>query len=178
VTLLYERGVFGQSTFTALILVALVSTAITAPLSKLAQWYFGDAATQTREEQKVEVSVPTVPDLPKAEQAGEVVGQRAKVEGASLDFEHAIGKVAVTNPDVVIGRHKEDAIRVNDVRVSRGHARLQKLGDGTYEITNLTATRSEPNPITVNGVEKEKSVLHDGDLVSLNGVNFKFRNAA
>lgn len=178
VTLLYERGVFGQSTFTALILVALVSTAITAPLSKLAQWYFGDAATQTREEEKVEVSVPTVPDLPKDEQAGAVVGARAKVEGASLEFEHAIGKVAVNNPDVVIGRHKDDGIRVNDVRVSRGHARLQKLGDGTYEITNLTATRSEPNPITVNGVEKEKAVLHDGDEVSLNGVNFKFRNAA
>ncbi|HRF10383.1 MAG TPA: cation:proton antiporter [Xanthobacteraceae bacterium] len=178
VTLLYERGVFGQSTFTALILVALVSTAITAPLSKLAQWYFGEAATQTREQEKVEVSVPTVPDLPQSEQAGEVVGDRAKVEGASLDFEHSIGKVAVSSPDVVIGRHKDDGIRVNDVRVSRGHARLQKLGDGTYEITNLTATRNEPNPITINGVEKEKAILHNGDLVSLNGVNFKFRNAA
>ena len=178
VTLLYERGVFGQSTFTALILVALVSTAITAPLSKLAHWYFGDAATQTREEEKVDVSVPVAPDLPKAEQAGEVVGARAKVEGASLDFEHAIGKVAVTNPDVVIGRHKDDGIRVNDVRVSRGHARLKQAGDGAYEITNLTATRSEPNPITVNGVEQERAILRDGDLVSLNGVKFTFRNAA
>jgi Kef-type K+ transport system membrane component KefB len=178
VTLLYERGVFGQSTFTALILVALVSTAITAPLSKLAEWYFGEAATKTREREKIDVSVPAVPDLPQAEQAGEVVSARAKVEGASLDFEHAIGKVAVTSPDVVIGRHKDDGIRVNDVRVSRGHARLKQLGDGTYEITNLTATRSEPNPITVNGVEKEKSVLKNGDTVSLNGVNFKFRNAA
>lgn len=178
VTLLYERGVFGQSTFTALILVALVSTAITAPLAKLAQWYYGEAATQTREQEKVDVSVPTVPDLPKSEQAGEVVAQRAKVEGAALDFEHAIGKVAVTSPDVVIGRHKDDGIRVNDVRVSRGHARLQQLGDGTYEITNLTATRSEPNPVTVNGVEQERTILHDGDVVSLNGVNFKFRSAA
>lgn len=178
VTLLYERGVFGQSTFTALILVALVSTALTVPLAKLAQWYFGDAATQTREEEKVEVSVPTVPELPQAEQAGAVVSDATKVEGATLDFDHAIGKVAVANPDVVIGRHREDGIRVNDVRVSRGHARLQKLGDGTYEITNLTASRSEPNPITVNGSEKEKAVLKDGDVVSLNGVNFKFRNAA
>lgn len=178
VTLLYERGVFGQSTFTALILVALVSTAITAPLAKLAQWQFGDAATQTREEAKVEVSVPTVPDLPKSEQAGRVVGQRTKVEGASLDFEHAIGKVAVSNPDIVIGRHKDDGIRVNDVRVSRGHVRLKMLGDGTYEIINLTATRTEPNPVTINGVEKERAILHDGDVVSLNGVNFRFRNAA
>jgi Kef-type K+ transport system membrane component KefB len=178
VTLLFERGVFGQSTFTALILVALVSTAITVPLCNLARWYFGEAATQTREEEKVEVSVPTQPALPAAEQAGAVVSDATRVEGASLDFDHSIGKVAVTNPDVVIGRHREDGIRVNDVRVSRGHARLQKLGDGTYEITNLTATRSEPNPITVNGTEKEKAVLKDGDVVSLNGVNFKFRNAA
>ena len=177
VTLLYERGVFGQSTFTALILVALVSTAITVPLSNLARWYFGEAATQTREEQKVEVSVPTVPELPPAAQAGAVVAQTAQVSGPTLDFEHSIGKVAVSNPDVVIGRHKEDSIRVNDVRVSRGHARLQKTG-GDYEITNLTATRSEPNPITVNGVEKEKAVLRDGDVVSLNGVSFTFRNAA
>jgi Kef-type K+ transport system membrane component KefB len=178
VTLLYERGVFGQSTFTALILVALVSTAITVPLSNLARWYFGEAATQTREEEKVEVSVPTVPELPPAEQAGAVVPTKAKVEGASLEFDHSIGKIAVTNPDVVIGRHKEDAIRVNDVRVSRGHARLQKLADGIYEITNLTSSRSEPNPITINGEEKEKAILKDGDVVSLNGVNFKFRNAA
>ncbi len=178
VTLLYERGVFGQSTFTALILVALVSTAITVPLSNLARWYFGEAATETREKEKVEVSVPTVPELPPAEQAGAVVPTSAKVEGATLDFDHSIGKVAITNPDVVIGRHKEDGIRVNDVRVSRGHARLQKLADGIYEITNLTSTRSEPNPITINGEEKDKAILKDGDVVSLNGVNFKFRNAA
>jgi pSer/pThr/pTyr-binding forkhead associated (FHA) protein len=107
-----------------------------------------------------------------------VVPDAAKVEGATLDFDNAIGKVAVTNPDVVIGRHKEDGIRVNDVRVSRGHARLQKLADGIYEITNLTSTRSEPNPITINGEEKDKAILKDGDVVSLNGVNFKFRNAA
>jgi Kef-type K+ transport system membrane component KefB len=177
VTIMYERGVFGQSTFTALILVALISTAITVPLCNLARSYFGEAAVQTKEEQKIEVSVPTVPELPKSEQAGKVVGQRAKVEGASLDFENAIGKVAVTSPDVVIGRHKDDAIRVNDVRVSRGHARLQKLGEKLYEITNLTAARSEPNPITINGETKDKAILKDGDIVSLNGVNFKFRNA-
>lgn len=178
VTIMYERGVFGQSTFTALILVALVSTAITVPLCNLARSYFGESATQTREEQRVEVSVPAVPELPASEQAGAVVAQTAKVEGATLDFEHSLGKVVVTNPDVVIGRHKDDGIRVNDVRVSRGHARLQKLGDNVYEITNLTATRSEPNPITINGEEKDKAILKDGDVVSLNGVNFTFRNAA
>lgn len=178
VTLLYERGVFGQSTFTALILVALVSTAITVPLSNLARWYFGEAATQTREEAKVEVSVPAVPELPLSEQAGAVVAQGAQVHGATLEFDNSIGKVVVTNPDVVIGRHKDDGIRVNDVRVSRGHARLQKLGDNVYEITNLTATRSEPNPITINGEVKDKAILKDGDAVSLNGVNFTFRNAA
>ena len=178
VTLLYSRGVFGPSTFTALVLVALVSTAITAPLSKLAQWYFGEAATKTREQAKVEVSVPAVPELPPSEQAGAVVAEGTKVHGATLEFDNSIGKVVVTNPDVVIGRHKDDGIRVNDVRVSRGHARLQKLGDNVYEITNLTATRSEPNPITINGEEKDKAILKDGDVVSLNGVNFKFRNAA
>jgi pSer/pThr/pTyr-binding forkhead associated (FHA) protein len=86
--------------------------------------------------------------------------------------------VAVLQPEVVIGRHSEDDIRVPDVRVSRHHARLVAKRGGGFEIHNLTAVRSEPNPMLVNGEAREHADINDGDVVSLGGVNFTFRAAA
>lgn len=91
---------------------------------------------------------------------------------AVLDFEGEPGRVTVMRPEVVIGRHSEDDIQVRDVRVSRHHARLVARRDGGFEIHNLTAVRSEPNPMQVNGVTREHAALQDGDIVSLGGVNF------
>ncbi|MEM2046807.1 MAG: FHA domain-containing protein [Candidatus Jordarchaeales archaeon] len=75
----------------------------------------------------------------------------------------------------VIGRHTEDDIRINDIRVSRRHARLTLQADGRFELINQTADRAEANPITVNGALKERAVIGDGDRVSLNGVEFTLR---
>ena len=63
-------------------------------------------------------------------------------------------------------------------QLSRHHARLT-TANGSHAIHNQTALRSEPNPILINGIEKEHSELRDGDVVSLGGVTFTFRvNAA
>jgi hypothetical protein len=97
---------------------------------------------------------------------------------AVLIFDGAPGRVAVLQPEVVIGRHSEDDIRVPDVRVSRHHARLVAKRGGGFEIHNLTAVRSEPNPMLVNGEAREHADINDGDVVSLGGVNFTFRAAA
>jgi pSer/pThr/pTyr-binding forkhead associated (FHA) protein len=97
--------------------------------------------------------------------------------GPSLDFADRGGTVPITKPEAIIGRHSDDDIRIPDVRVSRHHARLTSA-DGHYEIHNLTAVRSEPNPLLVNGVEKEHAQLHDGDEISLGGVKFTFKAAA
>jgi hypothetical protein len=91
---------------------------------------------------------------------------------AVLEFEGEPGRVTVMRPEVVIGRHSEDDIQVRDVRVSRHHARLVARRDGGFEIHNLTAVRSEPNPMQVNGVTREHASLQDGDIVSLGGVSF------
>jgi hypothetical protein len=91
---------------------------------------------------------------------------------AILEFEGEPGWVTVKRPEVVIGRHSEDDIQVRDVRVSRHHARLVARRDGGFEIHNLTAVRSEPNPMQVNGVTREHANLQDGDIVSLGGVSF------
>ena len=163
VTILLQKGAIGPVTFTALVLMALVSTAITAPLAQLCVRLFGEAATQTREHAVPAVSVDHVP-----------VSAAPAATGPYLLIDEVAEPVPVTKPEVIIGRHSQDDIRLADVRVSRHHARLVQSGDG-YEIHNLTAVRSEPNSMLVNGIEKEHTPLRDGDVVSLGGVTFKFK---
>jgi Kef-type K+ transport system membrane component KefB len=161
VTVLYQKGVLGPTTFSALVLVALISTAITVPLARLCHRSFGDAATNPRVPEPVETVRSPAPAV-------------GTVGGPALIFDERLGTVAIDKPEIVIGRHSKDDIRVEDVRVSRHHARLL-LADGKAEIHNQTAVRSEPNPILVNGVEKEHAELQDGDRVSLGGVQFTYR---
>ena len=94
-----------------------------------------------------------------------------------LVFDAGLGRFPLTKGEMLIGRHSNDDIRINDVRVSRQHARLV-AADGHYEIHNLTAVRSEPNPMLINNVPREHATLADGDVVSLGGVTFTFRTAA
>jgi hypothetical protein len=97
---------------------------------------------------------------------------------ALLEFDSPPWAVILTAPEVMIGRHSQDDVRIPDVRVSRHHARLIAGRHGGFEIHNLTAARSEPNPMLVNGEECERASLGDGDVVTLGGVSFKLRLAA
>jgi pSer/pThr/pTyr-binding forkhead associated (FHA) protein len=97
--------------------------------------------------------------------------------GPHLLFIDGEGSILITKPEVVIGRNSDDDVRIPDVRISRHHARLTSA-DGHYEIHNLTALRSEPNPLLINGVDKEHAQLHHGDEISLGGVKFIFKEAA
>jgi hypothetical protein len=97
---------------------------------------------------------------------------------ATLEFEGSLGHVTLHRGEVVIGRHSTDDVRIPDVRVSRHHARLVARSDGGFEIHNLTAVRSEPNPMLINGVDREHAKIADGDVITLGGVSFKFRQAA
>lgn len=94
---------------------------------------------------------------------------------AVLEFEEMHGCVPVNRSQVLIGRHSQDDIRINDVRVSRGHALLTMNTAGRFEIYNQTAGRADPNPIRINGAEADHAELADGDTVSLGGVVFRFR---
>jgi pSer/pThr/pTyr-binding forkhead associated (FHA) protein len=97
---------------------------------------------------------------------------------AVLEFDGPPGRVPVKRGAIVIGRHTDDDVRVPDVRVSRHHARLVAHGgrDG-FEIHNLTAVRSEPNPMLVNGKSREHASVGDGDVITLGGVSFRLRRA-
>lgn len=97
---------------------------------------------------------------------------------AYLDFDGFMGRVEIERPEVVIGRHSQDDIRINDVRVSRHHARLVAKRGGGFEIHNLTSDRSEPNPMQINGETRAHGDIADGDVVTLGGVSFVFRRAA
>ncbi len=123
---------------------------------------------------------PTPSAISDAQMTRPVPAGGAPVVGsiAFLDFEGAIGRVEVERPEVVIGRHSKDDIRINDVRVSRHHARLVAKRGGGFEIHNLTSDRSEPNPMQINGETREHADIADGDVVTLGGVSFVFRRAA
>lgn len=171
VTILYQRGIFGPVTFSALVLVALISTAITVPLCRLCQRMFGEAATEARELQLP--SMAETPQVPATPPSPAAVGLPAP---AQLVFDDGLGIFDIGPQETVIGRHSADGISIKDVRISRHHARIRVVG-GRYEIHNQTAVRSEPNPIAINGVEKETAFLSDGDRVSLGGVVFTFKPA-
>lgn len=96
---------------------------------------------------------------------------------AVLEFDGPPGTVPVQRGEMLIGRHSDDDVRVPDIRVSRHHARLVASGDG-IEIHNLTAARSEPNPMLVNGKSRERSSVADGDVITLGGVSFRLRLAS
>ena len=173
VTVLYQRGVIGQATFSALVLVALVTTAMTVPMARLCVRLFGDAATRNRGRELPPVEIVVPPGRRPAPGSAP-----AAITGPELVFAQGLGRFPLTKGEILIGRHSNDDIRINDVRVSRKHARLV-AANGHYEIHNLTAVRSEPNPMLINDVAKEHAVLADGDVVSLGGVKFTFRaNAA
>ena len=95
-----------------------------------------------------------------------------------LEFEGPPGRVPIRRGESVIGRHSDDDVRVQDVRVSRHHARIVAGERGSFEIHNLTAVRSEPNPMLVNGQSREHAEVVDGDVITLGGVSFTFRQAA
>jgi Kef-type K+ transport system membrane component KefB len=162
VTVLYQKGVLGPVTFSALVLVALISTALTVPMARFCARVFGDAATAARER-----APPPIP----AEAAPAPVARPAH---PMLVFDDGHGAVPILKSEVIIGRHSSDDVQINDIRVSRHHARLRAM-DGAYEIHNQTAVRSEPNPMLVNGVEREHARLADGDRISLGGIEFTFR---
>jgi Kef-type K+ transport system membrane component KefB len=162
VTILYQKGVIGIATFSGLVIVALLTTALTVPMARLARRVFGEEALVAREKPEVSVSAPAAtPAKPSA------------APYPVLDFGSSIGAVPITARAAVIGRHSKDDVRIDDVRVSRHHARLS-LTDAGWRLDNQTAIRSEPNPILVNGIETEHALLKSGDVISLGGLIFTF----
>lgn len=164
ISVLLEKGVIGTLTFSALVLVALISNGITSPLSLWCIRKFGARAYEAQGD----LAPPTTVEV------HEEAAVAAQPTTAILRFGEEIGDVPISKTDVVIGRHSTDDVSVNDIRVSRKHARLKLTDAGEFELVNQTAVRSEPNPVLVNGTQVERAILKDGDVVSLGGVDFTF----
>jgi pSer/pThr/pTyr-binding forkhead associated (FHA) protein len=74
-------------------------------------------------------------------------------------------------PEMTIGRSRECDIFLEDLAVSRVHASIRELPNGTYELTdNRSATGT-----FVNGRAMACCVLHEGDMVQIGSTKFVFR---
>jgi Kef-type K+ transport system membrane component KefB len=167
-----ERNLITELMFSAGVLMCIASTGLSTPAMRSMIARFGDRVTEGNKvisleersgEPPVSIATPVSPTRPPL---------------AVLDFDGDLGKVPVLSPNSMIGRHGDDDIRINDISVSRHHAQLVLGAQGQFELHNLTADRSEPNPIIVNGVEKEHAVLADGDRVGIGVTSFVFHPTA
>lgn len=76
-------------------------------------------------------------------------------------------------PLLTIGRRIDNKLVVNDPRISRVHAELRCVR-GRFVIFD----KESSGGTYVNGVRVAHSVLYDGDVISLAGVQLIFRQAA
>lgn len=76
----------------------------------------------------------------------------------------------LNQPVISIGRRIDNALVLNDPRVSRSHAELRCF-HGRYVIFDMGSSGGT----YVNGKRVDHSVLYDGDILSLAGVHVIFR---
>lgn len=168
-----EKEVVSPLMFSAAVFMCMFSTGLPTPVMRLMFKRYGEELKDGgRRDVPALKGEPPVVAAPAPRDASKIPAL------ATITFEEGLGTFDVTKPSAVIGRHSEDDIKINDIRVSRRHARLALTHDGKFEIHNQTADRAEANPILINGVEHEHAVLKEGDKVELGGAPaFVFRYA-
>ena len=172
ISVFLEKEVVSSLMFSAAVLMCMFSTGLSALAVRGLRRVYGEPAVFDGRANG---------DPPPVEEplTGAIVTVKEPVEAgkpvlATLVFANGRGRAEIGAPRVIIGRHSNADIRVNDVRVSRHHALIVATEDGKFELYNQMADRSEPNPILVNGTVKEQTELTNGDDVSLGGIAFKF----
>jgi Kef-type K+ transport system membrane component KefB len=160
---LFDKGVIAPLMFSAVVLMCIVSNSLPMPLLRWAMRTHGAILSGGS----------------KAEPPVDVTAAPATSRNilARLEFEGDRDPISITKPSAVIGRHTTDDIRIDDVRISRSHILLTIAQDGRARIRNQTADRSDPNPVTVNGVYQEDAEIKDGDRIGVGGMTLVFREA-
>ena len=80
-------------------------------------------------------------------------------------------ELRITKTPIVVGRVRENADLVIDHRsISKEHARLTRLSDGTWQVLDLGSA----NGIKVNGEPYSKSEVRGGDRLELGHVTLRF----
>ena len=154
----------------------------------------GDMVTEHAQEQgwsfvgPVSVRFETVEDLATgmfrvrstvlAAPAGPATSSPAATATGSRRLELVTGSetgriVQLAPPTVVIGRGTDADLRLPDTGVSRRHAELH-VDDDAVTLVDLRST----NGTSVNGRRVERTVLNDGDRISLGGTVLVFRQDA
>ncbi len=172
ITVFRDKEIVSPLMFSTAVLMCMFSTGLPTIMMRILEKKFGTLLTEGAAATAppiIDTAEPTVAQAPAPAKAPAL---------ATLEFAEGLGTFSVTGPTATIGRHSDDDIRINDIRVSRRHARLAQNQDGKFEIHNQTADRANANPILINGVEHEHAVLAEGDKVVLGGApEFVFRYA-
>jgi len=162
-----EKELVSPVMFSAFVFMCMFSTALTPPAYRALYWVYGSRVQdgdQKAPQTVIKITGPVVGQTPEAAAAAAASPPMAK-----LVFDDEFGAFSVMRGSVTIGRHSDNDLKINDVRVSRHHARLTVAHNDHFEIENLTADRAQPNPLTVNGVATEQANLSEGDKVALGG---------
>lgn len=82
-------------------------------------------------------------------------------------------RIAVIQPNSIVGRHSDTDIRLPWPDVSRRHCRLA-WENGQWRIIDLNST----NGVFVNGERMHEANLYDGDKLGIAHVTFRVEDAA
>jgi hypothetical protein len=74
---------------------------------------------------------------------------------------------------VRIGRDEENDLRLEDPKVHRHHALIQRTADAEFVILDVSGMRG--NGLAVNGRRLARASLRDGDLIELGTTRVRFR---
>jgi S1-C subfamily serine protease len=102
-----------------------------------------------------------------------VLTETDPVQLSILTGDQAGGTVRVGDDDLLIGRAEDVGLRLRDANVSRRHATIRVLADGTAELRDLDSA----NGTFVNGERVERAVLRGGDQVQLGDTVMHVRTA-
>src|SRR5205807_4470588 len=94
---------------------------------------------------------------------------------AKLDFTDVRGTIKSfeLQPEMTIGRSRECSIFLEDLAVSRLHATIRQLPNGTYELED----QGSATGTFVNGQAITRYRLKEGDMLQIGASSFTFRSS-
>ncbi len=82
-------------------------------------------------------------------------------------------RISLDRPLTRLGRHPQGDVTLDDITVSRRHADIERLHDGSYEIRDAGSL----NGTYVNGERVDKATLANGDEVQIGKFRMVFLDA-
>ncbi|WP_181719646.1 FHA domain-containing protein [Nocardia gipuzkoensis] len=96
-------------------------------------------------------------------------GLPRRVSRSSSPVAHPLAVVRITSPKLRIGRAADNDIVVPDLMVSRHHAEVQVIAEGSYRVVDL----GSHNGTYVNGSRVDTADLAESDLIGMGHATFR-----